>query len=116
MLARFRERFQTLEFPQFEFSKWVIDETHEYAAAYKPNPAFFEARGAAGIVELKMVFDYLRQLHPDIYTILDAKRADIGNTNQGYVEFAFDWLGADAITIAPVPGAGGSRALPGARR
>lgn len=34
-------RFKNLEYPQFEFNKWIIDETHEYASAYKPNTAFY---------------------------------------------------------------------------
>ncbi len=97
-------RFKNLEYPQFEFNKWIIDETHEYASAYKPNTAFYEARGDRGILELKMTMDYLRQNHPDIFTILDAKRADIGNTNNGYVTFAYDFLGADAITLHPYLG------------
>lgn len=98
------ERFKNLEYPQFEFNKWIINETHEYASAYKPNTAFYEARGDRGILELKMTMDYLRQNHPDIFTILDAKRADIGNTNNGYVTFAYDFLGADAITLHPYLG------------
>ncbi len=97
-------RFKNLEYPQFEFNKWIIDETHEYASAYKPNTAFYEARGDRGILELKMTMDYLGQNHPDIFTILDAKRADIGNTNNGYATFAYDWLGADAITLHPYLG------------
>lgn len=51
-----------------------------------------------------MTMDYLGQNHPDIFTILDAKRADIGNTNNGYATFAYDWLGADAITLHPYLG------------
>ncbi len=97
-------RFKNLEFPQFEFNKWIIDETHEYASAYKPNTAFYEARGDKGILELKITMDYLGQNYPEIFTILDAKRADIGNTNNGYVAFAYDFLGADAITLHPYLG------------
>ncbi len=98
------EKFKSLQNPQFEFNKWIIDETHEYAAAYKPNTAFYEARGDKGIQELKLTMDYLNKNHPDIFTILDAKRADIGNTNNGYAAFAFDWLSADAITLHPYLG------------
>ncbi|HWA32444.1 MAG TPA: orotidine-5'-phosphate decarboxylase [Candidatus Paceibacterota bacterium] len=98
------ERFKKLEFPQFEFNKWIIEETHEYAAAYKPNSAFYEARGDAGMKELKMTMDYLIRNHPDIFTICDAKRADIGNTNRGYVSAIFDWLGFDAVTVNPYLG------------
>src|SRR5690349_3600025 len=79
------ERFKTESAPQFAFNKWIIEETHEYAAAYKPNIAFYEARGTQGIAELKRTMEYLQTNHPDVFTICDAKRADIGNTNQGYV-------------------------------
>jgi len=98
------ERFKKLESPQFEFNKWLIEETHEYAAAYKPNSAFYEARGDQGMRELKMTIDYINKNYPDIFTILDAKRSDIGNTNNGYVAAAFDWLGVDAITLHPYLG------------
>ena len=98
------KRFKDLEFPQFEFNKWIIEETHEYTAVYKPNSAFYEAREEKGMKELKMTMDYLIQNHPKIFTILDAKRADIGNTNQGYVASIFDWLGFDAMTLHPYLG------------
>lgn len=97
-------KFKSLANPQFEFNKWIIEETHEYAAAYKPNSAFYEARGDKGIQELKMTMDYLIKNYPDIFTILDAKRADIGNTNNGYVTSIFDWLGFDAVTLHPYLG------------
>lgn len=99
------ERFTNEEFPQFAFCKWIIDETHEHVAAYKPNSAFFEARGEVGMHELQMVIEYLKENHPTVFTILDAKRADIGNTNQGYVEAIFDRLGFDAVTVHPYLGA-----------
>lgn len=102
--AKLPERFLEMELPQFEFNKWIIDETHEYVVAFKQNSAFYEARGDQGIRELKMTMDYIIDNHPDIVAILDAKRGDIGNTNNGYVEFAFDWLGADALTISPYLG------------
>lgn len=98
------ERFLKMEFSQFEFNKWIIEETHEYAAAYKPNSAFYEARGDKGMKELKMTMKYLIKNHPDIFTILDAKRADIGNTNNGYVSAIFGWLGFDAVTLHPYLG------------
>jgi len=51
---------------------------------FKPNAAFYEARGEQGIKELKMTMDYLKQNYADIFTVYDAKRGDIGNTNNGY--------------------------------
>ena len=102
--SKIPERFLSLEFPQFEFNKWIIEETHEYAAVFKPNSAFYEARGDKGMKELKMTMEFLNQNYPDILTILDAKRADIGNTNNGYVTSIFDWLGFDAVTLHPYLG------------
>lgn len=103
-LEKLPSAFQTKQHPQFEFNKWIIEQTHDLAAAYKPNAAFYEARGAAGWSELQMTMDYLRSEHPDIVTILDAKRADIGNTNNGYVTGIFDQLGFDAVTLHPYLG------------
>lgn len=92
------------KYPQFTFNKEIIDATHEYVVAYKPNIAFYEARGEVGMRELKMTMDYLRERYGDIFTICDAKRADIGNTNKGYVSHIFDYLGFDAITLHPYLG------------
>ena len=86
------------------FNKAIIDATHDLVSAYKPNSAFYEARGTEGTNELKMTCDYLREKYPEVPIILDAKRADIGSTNEGYVSFAFDWLGVDAITLHPYLG------------
>lgn len=105
-LSKLPEKFKTAEHPQFEFNKAIIDATHDLVCSYKPNSAFYEARGDKGIAELKMTFDYLTQTYPEIITILDAKRADIGNTNNGYVTFAFDYLKTDAITLHPYLGSG----------
>jgi orotidine-5'-phosphate decarboxylase len=102
--AKIPERFKAEKFPQFEFGKWIIDQTVEFAAAFKPNTAFYEARGAQGWAELKMTVEYLRENYPDIVTVCDAKRADIGNTNQGYVTSVFDELGFDAVTLHPYLG------------
>lgn len=102
--AKIPDSFKQKENPQFEFNKFIINQTHEYAAAYKPNAAFYEARGEQGIRELKMTMDYLLKTYPEIFTIYDAKRADIGNTNNGYVTSIFDWLGFDAVTLHPYLG------------
>lgn len=92
------------KYPQFAFNQAIIDATHDLVCAYKPNSAFYEARGAMGIEELKMTCDYLRQMYPEIPIILDAKRGDIGTTNEAYAKYAFDYLGADAITLHPYLG------------
>lgn len=89
---------------QLAFNKAIVNATHDLVAAYKPNTAFYEARGAAGVQVLKDTCDYIRMVAPDVLIVLDAKRADIGNTNTGYVQFAYDYLGADAITLQPYLG------------
>lgn len=103
-LARLPARFQTQDKPQLAFNRWIIDQTHQFVAAYKPNLAFYEARGAAGWQELKETMEYLKQNYPDIFTIADAKRADIDSTNAGYVAAIFDELGFDAVTLHPYLG------------
>jgi orotidine-5'-phosphate decarboxylase len=90
--------------PFFDFLKEIIDATAGLVCAYKPNSAFYEALGADGIAGLKQVCSYLNQNYPDIPIILDYKRGDIGNTNNYYTSFAFDYLEADAITIQPYLG------------
>lgn len=90
--------------PQFTFNKAIIDATHDLVCCYKPNPAFYEARGDSGIKELKMTCDYIRGIYPEIPIIIDAKRGDIGDTNAGYAKYVFDYLNADAITVMPYMG------------
>lgn len=96
---------KTLEHPQYQFNKSIIDATHDVVCAYKPNSAFYEALGDSGVVQLKMTCDYLHTTYPEIPIILDAKRADIGNTNEGYIKYVFDYLQADAVTLQPYLGA-----------
>ncbi|MBC8099746.1 MAG: orotidine-5'-phosphate decarboxylase [Armatimonadetes bacterium] len=103
-IDRLPESFKAEPYPQFAFNRSVIEQTHAYVSAYKPNMAFYEARGDAGWADLKRTLDYLREAHPDILTICDAKRGDIGTTNAGYVTAIFDWLGFDAVTLHPYLG------------
>lgn len=98
------EKFKNMPLPQFEFNKYIIEQTHPYAAAFKFNIAFYEERGDQGIKELKMSTDYLKENYPDIFRICDCKRGDIGSTNKGYVGFIMDWLDFDAMTISPYLG------------
>jgi len=90
--------------PQYNFNKAIIEATYDLVCAYKPNSAFYEAQGEEGIRQLKQTVYFVKENYPKIPVILDAKRADIGNTNEGYVKFAFDHLGADAITLHPYLG------------
>lgn len=103
-ITKIPEYIRNGKHPQSTFNKAIIDATHDLVCAYKPNTAFYEARGKAGIEALKITCDYLKEKYPEIPIILDAKRADIGSTNEGYVKFAFDYLGADAITLHPYLG------------
>lgn len=103
-ITKIPEYIRSGKHPQSTFNKAIIEATHDLVCAYKPNTAFYEACGKAGIAALKMTCDYLKEKYPEIPVILDAKRADIGNTNEGYAKFAFDYLGADAITVHPYLG------------
>lgn len=96
--------FQLKEQPLFEFSKYIIDLTQEFAVAFKPNSAFFEAFGSSGIQQLQQTCEYIKERFPDTLVILDAKRGDIGSSNAGYISYAFDYLHADAITLHPYLG------------
>ena len=88
----------------FSFNRAIIDATHDLVCAYKPNSAFYEALGDNGMRALIKTVAYIKQTYPYIPVILDAKRADIGSTNIGYVQAAFDAIGADAITVHPYLG------------
>lgn len=98
------QRFRGHADPQQRFGEWIVDQTAEYAAAVKLNAAFYEARGAEGVAEMERTIEYVRARHPEMVTICDAKRADIGNTNKGYVEAIFDRMGFDAVTLHPYLG------------
>lgn len=82
----------------FEFDKSIIDATFDLVCAYKPNAAFYKE------LELQKTVDYIKTNHPDIPIILDAKRGDIGNTNEAYAKAIFDDLGVDAVTVHPYLG------------
>src|SRR3546814_2999984 len=70
--------------PIFAFNKAIIDSTHSFCVAYKPNTAFYEAYGVKGWQALGKTIDYLNSDYPEIFTIADAKSGDIGNTSQRY--------------------------------
>ena len=93
-----------VEDPIFAFNKAIIDATHHLAVAYKPNTAFYEAYGIKGWKALEKTIDYLNINHPEIFTIADAKRGDIGNTSAMYAKAFLEDLGFDAITVAPYMG------------
>ena len=104
VISKLPEQFKNHEKPLFAFNKSIVDKTHEYACAFKPNSAFYEGQGSNGVNQLKLTTEYIKETYPDIPVLLDAKRADIGNTNNGYVEYAYDYLGVDGITLHPYLG------------
>ncbi len=90
--------------PVFDFNKAIIDATHHLAVAYKPNTAFYEANGVNGWESLQKTINYLNQHYPEILTIADAKRGDIGNTSAMYAKAFFEDMAFDAVTVAPYMG------------
>ncbi|RAJ07516.1 orotidine-5'-phosphate decarboxylase [Arenibacter echinorum] len=92
------------EDPIFAFNKAIIDATHHLCVAYKPNTAFYEAYGIKGWQALEKTINYLNINYPEIFTIADAKRGDIGNTSTRYAKAFFEDLGFDSVTIAPYMG------------
>lgn len=92
------------EDPVFAFNKAIIDATHHLCVAYKPNIAFYEAYGLKGWSALEKTINYLNENHPEIFTIADGKRGDIGNTSTRYAKAFFEELGFDSLTIAPYMG------------
>ena len=90
--------------PIFEFNKQIIDATHDLAVAYKPNTAFYEAYGIKGWKSLEKTIAYINKNYPDIFTIADAKRGDIGNTSTRYAKAFFDDMEFDSVTVAPYMG------------
>jgi len=93
-----------LKDPLFEFNRRIIDATHEYTVAYKPNVAFYESHGSAGWNSLESTVKYIREKHPGIFIIADAKRGDIGNTSKMYAKAFLENLPFDAVTVAPYMG------------
>ncbi len=97
-------QFQASDQPLLDFNKAIIDATADLACAFKLNSAFYEALGTSGLEQLKLTTEYINKNYPDLPVILDAKRADIGNTNDGYAKATFDYLGMDAVTVHPYLG------------
>ena len=92
------------EDPIFEFNKQIIDATKDFAVSFKPNMAFYETQGVKGWISLEKTINYINQTCPDIFTIADAKRGDIGNTSKMYAKAFLETLNFDSITVAPYMG------------
>jgi orotidine-5'-phosphate decarboxylase len=90
------------EDPVYAFNKAIIDNTHEYAIAYKPNLAFYESLGVKGWSAFEKTIKYLKRFN--VFIIADAKRGDIGNTSSLYARAFFELMNVDAVTVAPYMG------------
>ena len=100
-LKKIPQHLLSEEDPIFEFNKQIIDATSPYTVAYKPNIAFYEALGSKGWETLEKTMEYMPK---DVFTIADAKRADIGNTSNMYARAFFEQMDFDAVTVAPYMG------------
>jgi uridine monophosphate synthetase len=87
----------------FSFNRRIVEATRDLVCAYKPNYAFYEAAGPAGLEALRCTVAYVHQT-TDVPVILDAKRGDIGSTAAAYARAAFEVWGADALTVNPYLG------------
>lgn len=103
-LNKIPQYFLKTEDPIFEFNKAIIDATHDLCVSYKPNTAFYEAYGLQGWQSLQKTIDYINQNFPEIFTIADAKRGDIGNTSSMYAKAFLEDLNFDSVTVAPYMG------------
>ncbi|WP_420385859.1 orotidine-5'-phosphate decarboxylase [Roseivirga sp.] len=95
------EHLKKADDPLFEFNKQIIDATIDYAVAYKPNIAFYEAHGLKGWESLMKTIEYIPN---EAFIIADAKRGDIGNTSRMYARAFFEEMNCDAVTVAPYMG------------
>lgn len=93
-----------LDDPIFEFNKQIIDATHKFTVAYKPNLAFYESMGSKGWDSLEKTVNHIKSITSDVLIIADAKRGDIGNTSAMYARTFFETYDFDAITLAPYMG------------
>ncbi|HPS95592.1 MAG TPA: orotidine-5'-phosphate decarboxylase [Bacteroidales bacterium] len=100
----FPAHLNSYENPIFEFNKAIIDATSQFAVAYKPNLAFYEAEGAKGWEQLEKTVEYIRRKDSSAFIIADAKRGDIGNTAGRYASAFFERMDFDAVTLAPYMG------------
>lgn len=102
--ARIPEPFHSRDDAQFALNRHIIEQTAEHVIAFKPNMAFYEASGIQGLQDLHQTMQFLRANYPDILTICDAKRGDIGSTSAAYASAIFDEFGFDAVTLNPYLG------------
>ncbi len=103
-LTKIPSHLLSSEDPIFEFNKAIIEATHDLCVSYKPNTAFYEAYGIKGWQSLQKTINFINQNYPEIFTIADAKRGDIGNTSSMYAKAFLEDLNFDSVTVAPYMG------------
>jgi len=100
-IAKIPPHLAGLADPVYEFNRIIIDETINFAAAYKINLAFYECRGISGVESMMRTLEYL---NGQTFTIGDGKRGDIGNTSDMYAKSMFEYFGFDSCTVTPYMG------------
>lgn len=85
----------------FSFNQQIIEATHDVAAVYKMNVAFYAGFGAQGLEGLRLTNEYLKKQHPDIPILADCKRSEMGESVKMVKQEIFDWLGFDCIMVTP---------------
>ena len=90
--------------PIFTFNKILLDSLNKLIVAVKINTAFYEAYGYKGWKTLERTIKYINKNYPDLFTIADAKRGDIGNTSDKYAKAFFSNMDFDSVTVSPYMG------------
>jgi orotidine-5'-phosphate decarboxylase len=98
------ERERRIEAALTEYHIAIVEATADLVCAYKPNSAFYEQHGPAGLRALTAIIGYIQKKYPEIPVLLDAKRGDVSSTNQAYARALFDIYSADAVTAQPYLG------------
>ncbi len=101
-LSRIPQKFLTSDDPIFTFNRDIIESTHAFVCAFKPNMAFYEMYGIYGLSALIRTVELIHDM--EIPVILDAKRGDVGHSSQAYAKAMFEVFKADATTVNPYLG------------
>jgi len=100
--AKFPEHIRGDASKIYDFCAAIVDATADLVNSFKPQIAYFAARGAEA--QLEKLMEHMRRTAPHVPVILDAKRGDIGSTAEQYAKEAFERYGADAVTLSPFMG------------
>jgi orotidine-5'-phosphate decarboxylase len=94
-------RATTISQTVFNFNKNIIDQTHDLAVIYKMNVSFYAGYGAEGLEALRLTNQYLKENYPDIQTLADCKRSEMGESVKMVANELFLWLGFDCVMVTP---------------